>query len=318
MFSKAQYFILFIFFLIGKSLIGQQEAQFAHNMFNQVATNPGFVGYGNAICFTGIVHQQWVGFTNAEGDNINPQTQNISLHSPIKFLHGGLGLNIVNDQLGPYSEIGLKLMYAYRKDIGMGNLGIGLQVGLLNGSFSSSFNPADSGDPVITQEGSENNSSMLLDLGFGIHYAVPGRYYVGISSTRLSESQTPDDVLSYKTRRHYYLTGGYDYTLPFNPAYQLSPSLFIKSDGTDMHYTLATLVKYNNNVWGGVSYSTIRILDPLHVLLGFKIKEVTVAYSYGIPLSPIGSSGTHEVMLGYCFKLDLDKGESNYRNTRFL
>ncbi len=39
----------------------QQEAQFTHNMFNNMGVNPGLAGMRNAICATGLARQQWVG-----------------------------------------------------------------------------------------------------------------------------------------------------------------------------------------------------------------------------------------------------------------
>jgi hypothetical protein len=75
---------------------------------------------------------------------------------------------------------------------------------------------------------------------------------------------------------------------------------------------------YNNKVWGGVSYSTLRVLDPLSVFLGLSIKDIRIGYAYTVPTSAIGSSGSHEIMVGYCFKINLDKGRRSYRNTRFL
>jgi len=59
-------------------------------------------------------------------------------------------------------------------------------------------------------------------------------------------------------------------------------------------------------------------MDPVSVLVGVKIKDVRVGYAYTVPTSKIGSSGSHEVMVGYCFKLNFDKGRNSYKNTRFL
>jgi hypothetical protein len=59
-------------------------------------------------------------------------------------------------------------------------------------------------------------------------------------------------------------------------------------------------------------------MDPFSVLLGLSIKDLMIGYAYTIPTSAIGSSGSHEVMIGYSFKIDMDKGRRSYRNTRFL
>ncbi len=305
--------------LVSETVSGQQEAQYAHNMFYNVTYNPAFVGSVNGICATGLARQQWVGFKSQNGDKIAPETYSISLNSPIGILHGGIGGTIYNDKLGHWNEIGVSLSYAYRVDIGMGNLGIGVQVGFINGKidFSKLIEGAlDPDDPVLA--GKAEESDMLLDFGFGLHYFVPNKFYVGLSSTRLSESSSPGDILAYKTKRHYYLSAGYIFTFQNNPSWEIDPSILVKSDAVKTQIDIAAMVKYNNKVWGGVSYSTIRVVDPLSVLVGLSIKDIKIGYAYTIPSSNLGSSGSHEIMVGYCFKIDMDRGRRSYKNTRFL
>ncbi len=313
--------VFFIVMILPVCIINaQQEAHYAHNMFNNLSINPGFAGSINAICATGIARQQWIGFKDTEtGDNVAPETYLFGIHSPLNILHGGIGAVVYQDKLGYSKEIGVKLIYAYRTDIGMGNLGIGIQVGFINGSID--FNKLIDGanqqdDPILMDKSDE--SDMLLDLGFGLHYVVPNKFYVGLSTQRLSESESPADILAYKTKRHYYLSAGYEFLFPNNPSFEIDPSILVKSDGVKTQFDIAALLKYNNKVWGGVSYSIIRTVDPLSVLIGLKVKDVRIGYAYTIPTSKIGSSGSHEVMIGYCFKIEIDKGRRSYKNTRFL
>lgn len=296
----------------GVQVIAQQEQHYAQNMFNQLSYNPAFAGSIGAICATGLMRQQWVGFDGA------PETYSINIQSPVNILHGGMGASIYQDQLGPQKEIGVKIMYAYRTDLGLGNLGIGASIGFINGTIDfSQFVAGETikdEDPLISSSGEE--SDMMLDFGFGLHYFIPDKFYVAISATRLSEQQS--STLSYTEKRHYYLNAGYEFAFPRNPSFVLEPSILIKSDAVKTQYDIAALLKYNNKVWGGVSYSAIRVMDPLSVILGVKIKDIRLGYAYTIPTSEIGSSGSHEVMVGYCFKLDFDKGRRSYKNTRFL
>jgi type IX secretion system PorP/SprF family membrane protein len=308
---------LLILLITGLNLKSQQEQHNVHNMFNQVSYNPGFAGSIGGICATGLVRQQWVGFKDELGNNVAPQSYSVNVHSPVNLLHGGLGVSIYQDELGYQKEIGVKLMYAYRRDIGMGNLGVGVQFGFINGTVD--FNTLregarDQGDPLL--EGRADESDMLLDFGVGIHYMVPEKFYFGIASTRLSEQYS--STLAYNTKRHYYLNAGYEFTFSNNPAFIVEPSLLIKSDGVKTQYDIAGLLKYNNNVWGGVSYSALRNMDPISVLFGLKIKDVRIGYGYTIPTSKIGSSGSHEIMVGYCFQIKFERGRQGYRNTRFL
>lgn len=303
--------ILVITILPLVSLNAQQEQHYAQNMFNQLSYNPAFAGSVGGICATGLYRQQWVGFDGA------PQTYSINISSPINALHGGIGASIYQDQLGPQKEIGVKIMYAYRVDLGMGNLGIGATVGFINGSidfaqFAGKIR--DEGDVLLQSTG--NESDMLLDFGFGLHYVVPEKFYVALSSTRLSEQKS--ETLSYDTKRHFYFNAGYEFQFPNNSPFVLEPSILIKSDLVKTQYDIAALLKYNNKFWGGVSYSALRVMDPFSVILGLKIKDLRIGYAYTLPTSEIGSSGSHEVMIGYCFKLNFDRGRRSYKNTRFL
>ncbi|MCD4698244.1 MAG: type IX secretion system membrane protein PorP/SprF [Bacteroidales bacterium] len=306
--------ILVILFILGfvMNINAQQEQHNAHNMFNQLSYNPGFAGSVGGICATGLMRQQWVGFDGA------PETYSVSIHTPLDILHGGVGAHIYQDQLGPQKEIGVKLIYAYRMDIGMGNLGIGATVGFINGTIDfSQFIPGETiQQPDDLLNSSQEESDMVLDFGFGVHYIVPEKFYIAFATTRLSQQRS--ETLSYDTKRHYYINGGYEFTFPNNPSFVIEPSILIKSDGVKTQYDIAGLLKYNNKVWGGVSYSAIRVMDPLSALVGVKIKDVRIGYSYTIPTSKIGSSGSHEIMVGYCFKINFDKGRRSYKNTRFL
>lgn len=309
--------VFFAIFLWQGTVQAQQEAHFAQNMFNHMAINPGFAGSGDAICANGIVRQQWQGFKDEEGNSVAPETYLFSIHSPLRILHGGLGLTIIQDKVAFNKEIGLKIAYAYRTDFAGGTLGIGAQLGFLNGTIDfSKFKPLDEDDPLISSK--SEKSDMLLDFGFGVFYSVQNRYHIGLSTSRLSESSSPDDILAYKTKRHYFLAGGYDLPFPGSNAFEILPSFLIKSDGVKTQYDFAALVRYNNKVWGGVNYSAIKVYDPISVIVGLKIKDIRVGYAYGIPTSAIGSGGSHEINIGYCFKIEIDSGRRIYRNTRFF
>jgi len=295
----------------------QQEPYYAQSMFNQISYNPGFTGSVGGICAQGIYRQQWVGFKDADGNSVAPQTYSLSINSPVNILHGGVGLILYQDKLGFQSETGVNIMYAFRMDIGMGNLGIGVSAGFINGNvdFTKLIEGAvDPDDPILA--GKADESDMMLDLGFGLQYLIPNKFYIGLSADRLTESQS--EILAYKTKRHYYLTTGYEFSFPNNPSFVIEPSLMVRSDAVKTEFDVAALLKYNNKVWGGVSYSSLRVMDPFSVILGLKVKDLRIGYAYTIPTSEIGSGGSHEILAGYCFKINMDKGRRSYRNTRFL
>ena len=67
-----------------------------------------------------LIHrEQWVGFDG------RPMTTIFTGDMPIALLHGGVGLNIVQDQIGQFKDVDVKLEYAYHYNLGPGKLSIG-------------------------------------------------------------------------------------------------------------------------------------------------------------------------------------------------
>jgi len=314
--------ITFFFLLIGSfTLQAQQLPQYTQYMFTKLALNPGYAGAGNGICVTGLVRQQWVGFkessTDGEGNSsstsVAPETYMVSVHSPVKLLRGGLGATIVQDQIGYFNDIYLNLNYAYQTTLGAGDLGIGIQLSLLNKSLDfGKLDAIDSYDPILNGKGDETD--MYFDVGFGLYYRIPNSYYAGISVLQLLESEKKDGT-QFKLKRQINLMGGYEFQFPNTPEIDVMPSLLIKTDLASTQYDLTTLLRYKNKFWGGVTY---RYQDAIALIVGFDYKNFNIGYSYDINTSAIGTTGTHEIRASYCFKIEIDKVRKIYRNTRFL
>ncbi len=297
---------------------GQQEPQFTHNMFNHMGVNPGFAGLSNAICATGLARQQWVGFKDAEGNRVSPETYLISVDGTVKSLRGGIGGSVMQDKIGFYTINDIQLGYSYHRKLGEARLGIGLQLNFINSILDAGkFLAVDETDPILQNLKGEA-SNMMFDINLGLFYQVPEKYYIGFSSTRLLESSKEFDNSSgaYNNfRRHYYLTGGFQFNLGGNPAYEFMPSVFIKSDGSSIQTDINTLVAYNKKVYGGMTY---RHQDAISLMVGFTSNDMRIGYSYDIPLSVVGGLGSHEIMINYCFKLELEQFRNSFRNTRYL
>ena len=312
---KKNFTFLFLFF-VAVIAFAQQDAQFSQNMFNNMDINPGYAGSNEAICATLLARQQWVGFKDPQGDKGWPQTYLLSVDGPVSRIHGGLGMTIIQDQLGFEKNLGVKLSYAYRLHAGPGTLGIGAQVGFFNEKMDfSKFIPLDQGDQLLTGSGVKGN--MGTDFAAGLFYKIPSKLYFGISADQLREASINLGTTPTTLDRHYYITAGYYWAIPGSPTLELDPSFLIKSDLTSTQYDLNCLLKYNNQFWGGLSY---RPGDAVAVLLGMNWKDFHFGYSYDITTSALNkySSGTHEIMLGYCFKVVHEFKPESYKNPRFL
>ncbi len=315
---KRTFGLIITLLLTCTAVFSQQEAQFTQYMFNNLSMNPAFAGNKGAICATGLARQQWMGFEDAEGENVAPQTFLFSMDAPIRVLHGGAGITIFNDKLGYENNIGLKLAYAYRFNIADGEMSAGINAGFLNKSIDfSKFKPIESNDPLLTSTSKE--SAMLIDFAVGVLYKVPNKYYVGLSASQLTQAGGSIGSVEAKLKTHFYITGGYQYVLPSLPSLEIIPSMLIKTDGVSAQYDVTAMAKYNNKFWGGVNY---RVQDAVSIIIGMQYRNLNIGYSYDITTSALGSqgrsSGSHEIMIGYCFKIEIEKPRRSYKNTRFL
>ncbi len=297
----------------------QQDAQFTQNMFNKLSVNPGFAGANGGVCGVLLYRAQWMGF------NGNPTTGTFSGDMAFNFLGAqhGAGLTVWQDHLGIEQTTTAKLAYAYRRTLGPGDIGIGVEGGMISKSLRPEWVAVDNYtlDASIPDNGA---SDMTFDFGAGLYYQIKSKLYIGLSAVHIPQGtfqQNPSspnafDGVRYNLARHYYVMAGYYYDL--NPQWQLQPSVFIKSDGASTQLDLNILALYNNKIWGGVTY---RVQDAIGILAGYQITdEFKAGIAYDITTSKLGkyNTGTIEVMLKYCKALSSKPKVLKYHSVRFL
>tara|TARA_B100000401_G_C52771492_1_gene703446 strand:+ start:574 stop:1491 length:918 start_codon:yes stop_codon:yes gene_type:complete len=300
--------LLFFVCFVVLTASSQQDPQFSQNMFNKLANNPGYAGSHGAINAQILHRSQWIGFGEDGGAAIS--TQNFSVDAAIPILNGGVGLNIVKDDNGPFSNLGLQASYAYRTDLGIGQVGIGTSIGIYQtGLDGSGFKFSDDGDQRIPL-GSVSGSA--LDLGAGVYYNTRD-VYIGLSTAHINQPTIEYDKGSVALVRHYFLLTGYYYQL--NEALSLNPSMYLKAGGGVSQLDINTNLIYNNQLWSGVTY---RLDEGLVFLGGMNItKDLRAGVAYDIVLSEL-KDNSFEFMLGYQFNIDYEKPVSKYKNPRFL
>ncbi len=325
------FFLAAILFTGLYSGFAQQQPQFSHNMFNNLGLNPGYAGLQNSICFTGLARHQWLGFKTPTSnpnnnpqnptpnlyDNLNPVTYQLSIDASAPFVKGGLGLTILQDQLGYEKNFGAGIAYSYHLKVGANRLGLGAQVSFLDRRFDfSSLNPLASGDPAIA--GGSEKSTILVDFAAGAFFQGED-VWLGVSGSQLRQATAETSNAQIKLNRHLNFSGGLNILWPNNPAITVSPSVLFKTDLKNHQIDLNALATYNKRIWGGVSY---RLQDALVFLVGVNVEQLSLGYSYDFTLTQIGrrgrSLGSHEVMVQYRFNLHLDKNRRIQRNVRFL
>jgi type IX secretion system PorP/SprF family membrane protein len=323
-------YILIVLLAIATVGFGQQDPQFTQYMYTILPINPGYAGNAG-ICASLHYRQQWAGFADTDPNDptkkykTSPRDILVTIHSPVKALHGGLGLSIYNDAYGHQSDIGVKLAYSFRMNISGGNLGIGLSADFLSRAIKKSeYNPGNSADPVFI--GNLGDNDMYVDVSLGAFYQMQDKWYAGISATQLM-SAIGGDKVAQRSARHFYALGGYSFTLPSNPNWTLKPSAILKTDLTMVQLDLTLLADYNELIWFGASY---RMIDAVALIVGAKpfinsptaIRGLEIVASYDINTSKMmryrRSFGGYEFCLKYCFNIVTKPSIYGYKGTRLL
>lgn len=301
----------------------QQDPQFTQFMHSKLIYNPGYAGTSEAICVNVLGRKQWVNFPGA------PTTGLLSFDMPIGRLPIAVGLNVMTDQIGFQKGLFARLALAYNRRIGAGVLGVGIDGGILQQQFNGTWitpdgnNVQDNSIPGYQSGASAsanaNLNEMTYDLGFGVYYGIANKMYVGLSSSHLTaQDLTADANVKYSLARHYYIVGGYTFEFGASGKHGLNPNVKVKSDAASTQLDVNLQYIYNRQLSIGCSY---RMQDAIAPMIGYKFPMgLRLGYAYDLTLSKIKgySSGTHEILLGYCFKPKNEKKVSSYQNPRFL
>lgn len=278
------------------ALQAQQDPQFTQYMFNLLAINPAYAGSAERVSLKGISRHQWVGFEGA------PNTQSLTVHTPLGHESVALGGTILRDTHGPITQYTFMVDAAYRIFMGDAKLAFGLKGGLnlLQGEYAE-LSPIDPNDQVFQQ-----NVASKLDpqFGFGVMY-YSDRYFIGLSTPKLLRTEFFEtDSLAFVSeqgqRPHYFLTGGYVFDL--GVYHKFKPTFLLKGvQGAPLSFDISANFLFFEKFWLGAIY---RHEDAVGALAQYHItNDLTVGYSYDYTLSRLNnfSSGSHEIMLGFEF-----------------
>lgn len=300
--------------------VAQQDPQFTQFMHNKLIYNPGYAGTSGAICGNVQYRQQWTSFTGA------PQT--VALGFDMAVLPKlGVGLSLISDKIGPMNTTFLRIPVSYLMTVGKGKLGLGLDIGFLQKKISADWIVPEPGkvDPSIPGAYDAFSNPSLngksYDLGFGAFYQIPGKMYVGLSSSHLpAQTIKGDQKLQFEMSRHYYLMAGYTHAI--DPRNDISGNVKVKSDVAATAVDLNVTYMWDKMIWAGATY---RLSDAAALMVGYQGKTGTgklsykIGYSYDITTSKLKgySGGTHEIILGFCL-LPAVKKITSYGDDRFL
>jgi len=322
------FFILFI--LVNLAAKAQQEPLFSNYMFLRTMTNPAFVGAENTINATFCNRTMFLGI---EG---KPVTSTFGVEAPLELFgkRTGVGINMMNDQIGFQQLVKVDLSFAYHHNLKSGTLGFGFTLGMNNysidpGTWNEGITGDDddhtwptSGDPLIPS----SFKTFDFGIGFGAYYETP-QYYLGLSASNLNRasisniSETSGEEVTYLYySTEYKLSGAYNIEMP-DPLFDLRPSFVLRSDLAAYMLDLNGTIFYKKRYWAGFGLRVSPKNIASFTLLGGTelMNGLNVGYALDVNTSSMiyGGATSHEVIITYSFNIDT-KRDMKYKSVRYL
>ncbi|MDR1810610.1 MAG: type IX secretion system membrane protein PorP/SprF [Prevotella sp.] len=311
---KVKYILtILVLYACSAGAYAQWDPQFSQYWRVKTYFNPAFAGETSDLQATILHRQQWVGISGA------PKTFIIAADMPFRFFERvhGVGLSMMTESIGLFSNKSLNVQYAYKKQWGKNLLNIGVQAGLHTIGFASDKIHLTGDGETDDAQPTGGEDGKAYDFGLGVSWITPD-YYAGLSVSHLTEpavelSENSETFIS----RTYYLTAGYNIRFQ-NPLYELQPSFLIKSDAVFIQYDITARLVYAKMFNAGISW---RKDDGFIFSLGLKYKSIDAGYAYDLSMSDINvaSSGTHEFFVRLSMPIKLQPaGKNRQKSVRIL
>lgn len=285
-----------ILLLSVSTAFSQQLPQFTQYMFNTISINPAYAGSRETFSAVGLHRSQWVGL---EG---GPETQTLSIHTPLRNEKIGLGLSFINDKLGYENFSYIYGDFSYTIQTGVeSKLAFGIKGGFTHYNLDEELlnDPSVVNDPFFN----DVSNRWSPNIGAGLYWHT-NRWYLGLSTPRILNTdynKGRNGSIDYVAleRISYYVTGGYVFDLSENT--KLKPSVLLKAtNGAPLSFDISANFLFNETFWVGAGYRINESAAAIGGIADFQVsKQLRIGYAYEYPISDIRpyTSGTHEVLL---------------------
>jgi type IX secretion system PorP/SprF family membrane protein len=288
---------ILILLLVSGFSYAQQDSQFTQYMYNAISINPAYAGSRETLSIFALHRSQWVGLDGA------PQTNNVSVNTPIKNTNVGIGVSIINDKIGPSDENNVAVDVSYTIPTSDNfNLSFGLKASanLINIDFTklNQYNVDDSNFAANI----DNKFSPNIGLGFYLHSEDT---YLGLSIPNLLETKHFNRYVNSgsssgiaKQDIAYYFTAGHVFEL--NENLKFKPSVLAKLiQGAPVGLDFSANFLINEKFVAGASY---RLNAAVSGLVGFQATDSWfIGYGYDFDTTGLSNynSGSHELFLRF-------------------
>lgn len=304
-------FISHLLFFTG-NLYAQQDPQFSLFNLNPVAYNSAAIGANKAINVSLQARTQWIGITG------NPLSQYLNVNTYAPPLHGGIGLEVMNNQQGVQRNTFIGAGYSYLMEGKKSRLAIGIKGGIIQSGLDGSKLRSPDG---FYDENSINHNDNILpntpvsviapDFSAGVLFNTR-IVTVGVSASHLLEPSLHFkgslENLGIEVTRNYF--GYFSLDIGAKNKIAFKPSVLFKSNLVENQAEASVLAQFKKLFWLGAGYRELSSDEPdaLIAIAGLNLNEnILLCYSYDYTLSALNqvSNGSHEVLVSY--KLSLTK-----------
>ncbi len=302
------YLFLGVLLFLSVFAVAQQDAQYTQYMYNTVSINPAYAGSRGQMSIAALHRSQWVGLDGA------PTTQTVNIHSPIGYRGLGMGLSIVNDQIGPTSETNFDMDFSYTiqmaKDARL-SFGVKGSINLLDIRFSE-LNQFTS-DQTLQQD---IDNRLSPNVGAGVYYHT-SKFYAGLSVPRFLETShfQESSLSTAKEQMNFYFITGYVWDV--NRFLKFKPTVLSKiTQGAPLQVDVSANFMFNDKFILGAAY---RWDAAVSGMVGFNISDgFLLGIAYDRETTALGSAafndGSFEVILRY----DFISVKDNMKSPRFF
>ena len=272
----------------------QQLPMYSQYLTNDFILNPAIAGSKPYFPIQINSRTQWSSL-----GTIAPKTNTLSYHMPVTYDAIGIGAIVMQDETGPYSQIGVTLSFAYHIQLDEDDV-TRLSLGLSGLMTQHTLNQDDLIFHNPDPEFQGSYSKMVPDASFGA-YLYSKNFSLSASAHQLFEStfkESVQDIFGDNSQvRHYFAHASYHIDIYSDLA--IEPSLLVKTtEVSPTQLDVNARVIIDNNYWAGMS---LRSSESLVILAGLNMGSLFLSYSYDHGISSLSSvaSGSHEISLGF-------------------
>lgn len=280
-----------MFFCLSTQAFAQIDPLYAQYFNNPLVINPAYTGLNQELNASASFRKQWAGFDGS------PATINFSAHSSLFENKMGVGLMIVQDQIGENKNLLAMGTYSYKIEFEDVTLSFGLQAGIANyRSDNMELNIEDETDPYFA--GSQNITKPEFGAGLILHNHD---LFLGLSMPRMLKNNETfgsgvNAVEATLYTQHFY--GMASYIIFINTRVRLKPAVLLKYvKGNPLSTDISGLLTFDERFGAGAftrNFNTYGLLAQIKFNQSYK-------FSYAFELPTNKSVGvnftTHEITL---------------------